>query len=179
MPYVEPTSRATGYLVTAANWNQDVVDNVSFLANPPACRVYHNTTQSIAHGVFQAVVFNSERFDTDSMHSTASNTSRITINTAGLYLVTGHTEFVTATDYTEHLVGFKVNGSTFIAFVRDKDPGTASDTRLYSVATTWKFAATDYVELFVFQGNGAAAARNLSGTAAYGTEFSATWIGRG
>ncbi len=32
MAYSAPTSRATGFLVTAAVWNQDVVDNVAWLA---------------------------------------------------------------------------------------------------------------------------------------------------
>ena len=31
MAWIRPVSRATGYLVTAARWNQDVVDNAQFL----------------------------------------------------------------------------------------------------------------------------------------------------
>lgn len=31
MAWVTPTSRAVGYVITAANWNQDVVDNAAYL----------------------------------------------------------------------------------------------------------------------------------------------------
>lgn len=98
MSYVEPSTRAAGYLVTAANWNQDVVANVSFLANPPKCKLRHSSdidipaSGSVVLGVTAGTttVFNTEIFDTDNMHSTSTNLGYISVNTAGTYLVGFH-----------------------------------------------------------------------------------------
>lgn len=54
----------------------------------PECRVYHNATQTSANGgVSTAMTFNSERYDTDQMHDTVTNPTRITIRTPGKYSV--------------------------------------------------------------------------------------------
>lgn len=175
--YETDTVRNMQYTGTA--WTQQ---GLQF--DPPACRVYHDTTQSIAHGTFQALVFNTERYDTNAMHSTSSNTSRVTINTAGLYVLNMHAEFTAAADYTDIIVGFRLNGDNakFLGLHRDKDPGGVSDTRIMSISTVWKFNAADFAEAFVFQTNGAVAARNVAASTAdgaYRAEFAATWVGRG
>ena len=53
----------------------------------PACRVYLSTNQAITTGAGQAILFDSERFDPSGMHDTNTNTDRITIATAGKYLI--------------------------------------------------------------------------------------------
>src|SRR5262245_7924090 len=89
MGYTTPTTHSTGDLITASIWNTDLVDNIKFLANPPACRVYNSDdSNGVVDQTDLAVSFDSERFDTDNMHSTSSNKSRITFNTAGVYVVT-------------------------------------------------------------------------------------------
>lgn len=179
MGYVEPTTRATGYLVTAANWNQDVVANVSFLANPPACRVYHNTSQNLTNNTRTALDFNSERYDTDTMHSTVTNSTRITFTTAGVYVVGGQIELPADTDLTAIDWSLRVNGSAFIAFDQDNNPGTANVSRGYSIQTQWKFAAADYVEFMVRQVNTSAGAATVIFNASYSPDFYAVWVGRG
>lgn len=175
--YETDTLRSMRYSGTA--WAQDGLN-----WDPPACRIYHNVAQSAANGAFHVLSFNTERYDTDSMHDTAVNNSRITINTAGIYIVTAHVEITAAADYTDTLLGLRLNGSStnVIAYQRDRDPGTANDTRILSVATTWKFAQNDFVETHFLQSNGAAAARNIVASLAlepYRAEMSACWIGRG
>jgi hypothetical protein len=147
--------------------------------NPPCCRVYDTTgTQTTANNTVTAVNFNSERYDTDTMHSTASLTSRITFTTAGVYLVTGHLELTADTDFTEFLLGIRLNGTTSIAIAELGTFDSAINPAL-SIATAYKFAAADYVELIVRQRNTSAGTNTIRASGNYGPEFTATWIGVG
>ena len=175
MGYTAPTTRATSNLITAAIWNTDVVENIKFLANPPACRVYHGSAQSWPSTASSAAsAFNSERYDTDGMHSTVTNNSRITINTAGLYLIGGHGEFAANSSGTR-FIGIRVNGSAYIAASLHDVAGTLNG--YVSIATVYKFAATDYAELYFAQTSGSTL--NLASAVATSPEFHATWIGLG
>src|SRR3990167_9330990 len=78
---------------SAAQMNAHIRDNLNFLYGAPACRVYHNAAQAITTGTQPDLAFNSERFDNDTMHSTSSNTGRITSTTAGRYLACVNIEF--------------------------------------------------------------------------------------
>lgn len=77
---------AVSVLDTAANFTgtdveavlAELQDNIDAVASTyVGCNVYHNTTQSINTG--EVVLFNSEDYDTDAIHSTASNTGRFTV----------------------------------------------------------------------------------------------------
>lgn len=175
MPYVEPTTRATGHLVTAADWNQDVVANISFLANPPACRVYNSTNQATS-GTSAALTFNSERFDTDSMHSTSSNTSRITFNTAGLYVVSFTCAWGNSATGGREL-SIALNGTTSIAMDEASAAGMVGSEFSQSLTTMYKFAANDYVEVLARQSSGGSLDIVVAGNRS--PEFSAVWVGRG
>lgn len=181
MAYVEPSNRTAGEFIDAPDWNQDVVSNVSFLANPPACRVHDASgTQTLNNNTATAIDFDSERFDTDNMHSTSSNISRITINTAGLYVVGAHISVTGETDYTSLVADLRVSGTTLIARDRILTAGTysASEPHLF-VVTLYKFTATQYVELVVTQENTSANAEATVISGNLTPEFWATWIGLG
>ena len=174
MAYSTPRTWVAGEYVTAAELNANVRDDISFLGNPPACRVFNSGSQSIAHNTETALTFDSERFDTDTMHSTVSLTNRVTINTAGLYLVTGTFQFA-LNGTGERRAILKVNATTYIGFGQ-----TAANLVVGSgltIASVWKFAVADYVELRVQQTSGGAL--NIDALAAYSPEFTATWIGLG
>lgn len=176
--YVSPATVVTGTTIASA-WGNSVKTALDRIANPPSCRVYHNAAQSIPDNTVTTVAFNSERWDTASMHDTAVNNSRITIPEAGLYLVEFHARLATATDYLALFCDLRVNGATSIAEARWHPTITPTDTRNYQVFTVWKFAAADYVEARVFQDNTPNAARNLESTSAVTPEFAATYIGLG
>ena len=95
MAYVDPntvTNPTAGQPLPAAFL--DVVrDDLEFLVNPPSVSVFNNTTQNVLDDTLTVLTANSENFDNDSMHSTASNTSRITINTAGRYVFGATVQF--------------------------------------------------------------------------------------
>lgn len=83
-----PRTWVTAEVVTAAYMN-GVRDALTFLLAWPAVKVYHTTTQAIATATSgaTALTWDSELGDNDAMHSTVTNPTRLTIVTAGDYLV--------------------------------------------------------------------------------------------
>jgi hypothetical protein len=176
MPFVLPADPTAG-AVAPASWGDDVRNALNFLANPPACRAYHSTTQTATNNAGTQMVFNSERFDTDNMHSTVSNTGRITINTAGLYFVSANVSLAGDNDYTMVWIDIRLSGGTVIArtgFNQAVSNSFPAQGMSFNVSTAWKFAAAEYVDLGVFQINTSAANNVVNGA-----ELSAVWIGTG
>lgn len=167
--YETDTARWTGW--NGSSW-------VPATHNVPACRVFQTGAQTVPDGTLTNLTFDSERYDTDSMHSTVSNTSRITFNTAGIYLVTGHIAFV-GFDYNSLYIAVMLNGTTLIAANINNDfTDAAMNVYAASISTAYKFAVNDFVELRIWQNNTVNAARStVAGN--YSPEFSATWIGVG
>lgn len=179
MAYTAPTTRATSELITASIWNTDLVNNIAFLANPPACQVYRSSTQSIANNTVTSVTWNAENYDTGTMHDTATNSDRITVPAAGLYVCEAAIQFQAAGDYTEILMILTKNGTIFRTN-RDRDPGAANDVREIEIVRTIKLAAGDWVSVQTRQQNGAGAARTIGGAAPdSGGQFTLTWQGLG
>jgi len=175
MPYTSPATVVTGTTI-ASTWGNSVKAATDYLANPPACRVYNSANISIAvSGTPQMLTYDSERYDTNSMHSTSSLTGRITFNTAGLYVVNSQVFF--ANNPTgERFVAIVLNGATVI--VRNQFGANASGGPWRAQATTiYKFAVGDYVETQVYQTSGAAL--NVTASPNDSPEFMATWIGLG
>jgi hypothetical protein len=176
MAYATPRTWVSGDVLTAAQMNQDVRDNVSFLANPPACRVYNSASIVVANTTWTALTFDTERYDTAAMHSTASNTSRLTAPVAGLYLITGHIAWGNNA-VGERLVAIRHNDATDIANVSLFGTAGSTSSLMKTVSTVWKMAASDYVELRVYQSAGGSL--TVLFTTALSPEFSMTWIGLG
>jgi hypothetical protein len=79
----------TGEIVTAAMMNDNVTDVLNFLLQPPLCEVEQSVAQSIGNNSFTALTFTTEIVDNSGMHSTSSNTERITAVYPGWYLFGG------------------------------------------------------------------------------------------
>jgi len=120
----------------------------------PAVRAYHNAAQGIAAGSWTTLSFNQERFDTDGMHSTATNPSRFTVPTggAGLYLVGITAEIQAAGDRTVGLRAI-VNGATTIArwVGRANNPPQAQGS---AISALWSLNVGDYVEFQAYCDDG-------------------------
>jgi hypothetical protein len=111
-----------------------------------------STTASIALNDGDVVPFNSEISDTSGLHDNSTNNSRITIGTAGVYILTT----TITTDETN-------NGDVSIAFVKN---GSGELTRIYfdsgatgspinvNLAHTALLSASDYVEVKIVQLSG-------------------------
>lgn len=166
MAYIDPNTILTpdpGDVLTAA-WCDTVRDDLEFLVDPPACSVYHNTTQSQTTGTaLTALAANSENYDNDSMHSTVTNNSRITIQTAGRYEV-GAVVSWAANATGNRALAFAKNGVGVNDYLVDIRTGTATNSTGISGSRTLVLAAGDYVEVSVWQTSGG----NLNATL---TEF--------
>lgn len=151
--YVDPNSvhnPSTGAVAPAA-WGDTLRDCLEFLIDPPACSVFHNTTQSVSSGSGTILNANSETADNDAMHSTVSNTSRITINTAGRYQFQANVQFAgNVTGYRQ--IQFQVNGAT--VFATDRMISVGSNDTIFSCVAFRTLIVGDYVEVNVFQNSG-------------------------
>lgn len=138
----------------------------------PATKVYNTAVQAIPNGVSTVVAFDAEIFDTDGMHDTVTNNSRITIKTPGLYSITA------ASDWAVNATGIRMleirkNGAGLPQeFAHQSTPSSSTYAR-QTMAVTLMLAAGDYIDLSVYQTSGSPL--NLSGGAA----LSAVLIGSG
>lgn len=126
MSYTTPALKSAGQNLTAADWNNSIVGNLEALAKRPACALERSTSQSVSAG--DPIEFPTERVDTHSLHSTSSNTSRITIpaDWGGVWFVCASSQATSL-----HL---RVNGTA----VRARGG--------YSVSALIPLTAADYVE---------------------------------
>lgn len=124
------------------------------ISNPPACQAYNSTNLSIPNNVATAVTMNSEAYDTDTMHSTSANTSRVTFTTAGIYTITF--EFVWDKNAVgDRMAWIREGGSNLLAYDSKRHGG--SDLYVgHSLEVIESFTAGQYVEGVVQQTSGGA-----------------------
>lgn len=146
----------------AAEVNQNFQDLATALTtventlnNPIRCRAYRATSaQSLNSGTTTAIQLNGETYDTDTMHSTSTNNTRITFNTAGTYVVTANLRFA-ANATGLRAVNVRLNGgSTNLVQVNGAPTPTSIWTGVASCTHT--FTAGDYIEMTGLQASGGA-----------------------
>jgi hypothetical protein len=158
-----------GDILTAA-WCDQVRDNEEFLIDPPSCSVFNSATQTLSSTsvTWTSLTCDSENFDNDSMHSTSSNTARITAQTTGRYQLTATLEYV-ANSTGFRGVRFFENGAT-IYLSQLLLPVTGAATRIQGTRNI-TLTAGEYVEVQGIQNSGG----NLDVTV---VEFAALFITR-
>ena len=117
------------------------------------CRVYNSTTQTIGTGSFTAVTFDSEEYDTDSLHSTVSNTGRLTASATGKWNVTAGVTWDTNATNNRYLL-LRVNGTTYVRGTIRQDLGQSGRASQNITSGPIALSATDYVEVLVYQDSG-------------------------
>ena len=127
---------------------QQANSNLEFLINPPACSIKHSAAQSIATATTVTMLGDTENYDNDAMHSTVTNNSRITAQTAGRYLATALVEFPTNGTGIRSL-NFLVNNTTTYAGIQIGSTGSGN--LLPPAARTLILSAGDYVECTAYQ----------------------------
>lgn len=153
MSYVDPDTvhnPATGTVAPAA-WGDVIRDDLEFLIDPPACSVFDNTGQSVADNTLATLNANSENFDNDAMHSTVTNNSRITVQTAGRYEFTSRVQFGTS-GTGRRTITYRLNGTTSTTVASAAAVSGAAQT----VPSFFKIVmgVGDYIEVQVFQTSG-------------------------
>jgi hypothetical protein len=138
----------------------------------PSCRAYNDADISISGSSWNTLTFNSERWDTNGMHSTSSNTDRLTVpaNGDGIYTIKGHIRVTSDPNMTVRIL---LNGSTEIAKTsRFYDSGSGPTYLDIPIATDYELSAGDYVQLQINPGS----AETVKAAGSYSPEFSATWV---
>lgn len=142
----------------------------------PTCRVYKSGVQEILTGTVTAVTFDSERWDIGGIHSTVTNTTRLTAPKSGIYNVNGYAAWP-AEITSPWFLAIKQNGTTIFGAQWQ----AASFQSEGHVSTEVFLNAGEYVELCVYQGQGKTIKTAAAGTSNYpnGVEMSMTWLGSG
>lgn len=141
-----------GTAITAAKLN-NIESGIYDAHFAPAARVYRTSNQSINDSTLTAIAFDSEAFDTDTIHDTVSNTERLTCKTAGKYQING------TLLWASNAVGYRsvyiyLNGAATIAV--QQGPTISGISVFQTVSTIYDLAVNDYVELRGFQTSGGA-----------------------
>jgi len=162
------TDVSTGDVYTAAAHNL-LLENVENYRVPPSCRLERATGQVVYDASTATIVWDQEAWDTDTMHDLSTNQDRITIKTAGIYLVVGAVRY-TAGISDDASITILENGTLV---VRDEG-GPANTAGGRTVSVMLNLAVNDYLQMQVYQNNSA----NTSRTTTSGTFFSAVWLGQ-
>lgn len=179
-----PTNQTAGDLTCA----RLSVGNVAFLGGAASLarvngisdfdarrtRVFNAGSITVTTSTWTTITLDSERFDNDTLHSTVSNTGRLTATVAGTYLIIGNISFDANATGTR-IARIFLNGVTEIALVSVPAVATGAVGTAIIVTTLWVMAATDYVELQGWQNSGGDLAALSSD--AYGNEFSMIRVG--
>lgn len=150
MAYTVPTTQTDGNVIGASDWNTDLVDNIVFLAGMPAANAYRSSSQSIPDVTETIVLFNAERYDTASLHSTSATTGRMTASVDGIWHVDTNVVFASNATNTRTSRILK-NGAT--EMIKDARSGLGSDHAL-SHSIDLELSAGEYVEVAVSQNSG-------------------------
>ena len=116
-------------------------------------KVYHDADQTISNNTWTNLSFNSEQYDTDTIHDNVTNNSRLTCKTAGKYLIIGRVWW--EQNNTGHrLMLIRKNGGTIIADFNIDPPSDANNYCMMQICLIENLSVNDYVELRVCQDSG-------------------------
>jgi hypothetical protein len=161
MPYTTPRTWVAAEIATAANLNTHLRDNVAWMAtDSPACRAYNNANISIPNAVAApgtAITLNSERFDNAAVHSTAVNTSRLTVpsGAAGKYIMGLGTSWAGSAGGNYRQSRIELNGATTNIGI-DTRNGSGGHLSEAAWSTVYALAVADYIEGYARQDSGGA-----------------------
>lgn len=122
------------------------------ILDPPVVHAYRTVRTTIPNEAAQILFFNETRYDTDSMHDTENDQSRLTINTPGIYLVTLNVTWNRNED-GDRAAFIRRNGADFLA-LESKHAGDADLFVGHSLSIEENFEAGDYLEAMVKQDSG-------------------------
>ncbi|MFJ7269435.1 hypothetical protein ACIQV3_22785 [Streptomyces sp. NPDC099050] len=131
--------------------------------SPPLAILQQTVVQSVAHGAWGVITFDTEIKDTYNGHSTTSNTSRYVCQLAGTYRITGRAAFATNSTGSRgariHLNGTYIQGAANLGAA-----GTLAG--IFEASHLLDLAVGDYVEVAGGQNSGGALSTAYAGESA-------------
>lgn len=133
----------------------------AYITNPPRVSAYHNAAQSIPDDTGTVVSLNSEYYDSDNMHDTTTDNSRLTVLTPGIYVATFVCAFAgnVTGDRSAHI---RKNGHDFLGGSERKALSSTSFECGLNVTVQEWLEEGEYLEGIVKQDSGGAL--NLNAT---------------
>lgn len=163
------TTFTAGAILTAAQLNTQIVASGGFLINRPLCSVSNAAgIASAASGTSTLIPFDVENEDTDNMHSTVTNPSRVIFQTLGLWALNPFSGWPSNATGSR-VVDLRLNAAGSSAGGTKIAGGSAQGHLLsdnIQVSYTWRYRAQnigDYTEMFITQNSGGALAVTGSG----------------
>lgn len=141
----------TGEVLTANNLEQYVMRQ----NGKPVGHFTKSASQSITTGTPTAVTWDQESFDTDGAHSTVTNSSRYTVQTAGKYRIYADVEWGSSSAGTRD-ISIRLNGVATDLIMNHWGgslPAANHGQFLAGIVPT-SLIVGDYIELFVAQSSG-------------------------
>ena len=139
------------------------------------CQIYLTSDTSLANATQATINWGSESFDTDSYHSTSTDTDRITIpaGKSGKFLVYGQWTIAAGTGYRGTDV--RLNGSSYLHIGQVVNcSATAGDEPNMLFSFVADLVATDYLTMRIYQNSGAS---KTYFSQAYYTRFGVAYLG--
>jgi hypothetical protein len=151
----------------------------SDLGTMPAVRVFNDGNQDALNGTDTLLTFNTEAFDTASMHSSPANTSRLTAPRPGLYEI-GYS-LIIEVGGTDDYAQFTLRENGGVSYVHlNRVPLITGQTLMSANATVlYELSGGDYVELFATQisGGDLTIYGDTASSGAYYPAFWMRWVG--
>jgi hypothetical protein len=112
-----------------------------------------SAAQAISSASETAITWNTEDFDTDTMHDNSTNTSRITFTTAGVYMFGATIPWAGSSSGRRYCYIRKNATGAWLDYSEVIPPGAPAGTTqaLHGVAS---FSASDYIEVYGYQSSG-------------------------
>ena len=164
-----------GAVLTAAQLNSGMRDLGNFwISGRPLCLVTQSVGQAIPTGAFTPLTFDVETIDRDGMHSTSTNTDRLTAVTPGWYMLGGGVGFAgPGAASTRRGCQWQLNGSAITGGSVLISVGGTSAQAVPARAFPVYLNAGDYLRLAAYQDTGSSLTTGSSDSA---STASALWI---
>lgn len=160
--FTSPTTRASGYKVTAANWNE-LVNDIIYLgsgtasAGRPAVMATSTADTSLTTDTWVGPIAfgGTDEYDTDAMHDPATNNSRLTATAAGLYQITAeiyadaHNQFEPLHMMIRKNSAGSSSGGTLVVQNTACFSTNSVVLTACNLATMVRLSANDYIEMFL------------------------------
>jgi len=145
-----------------------------FANSIPAVSVLHSVAQStIGNGATTVLAFDSEHYDTASMHDTSTDNSRLTAPVTGIYAITASVAWA-SNPTGRRTIHLRRSGFASIAVDSRAAFGDEVGT---AIATLARLEAGDYVEVLIQQTSGSSL--NIQKDGEHSPEFAMTWLAPG
>lgn len=129
---------------------------ITATANPSALAL--TLSQSVSNNTATAISLGAESWDTNGIHSTSVNTSRMTIATAGIYRYDGQIVFPGQNATNARVEAYvRLNGATTLSRSGGLKTTITSVDECICVGGLYSLVATDYLELYAFHSMGSSA----------------------